>query len=263
MKRITSKDNPDFRRVWRLAHLARERRDARCTVLDGVHLVQAYAEAHGLEHAEVVLAESSSENPEIQDLLRTERPRAVLLLTDKLVEAASPVEAPTGILAVVPIPLPGPSKQRSEGFIVLLDGIQDPGNLGSILRSAAAAGAAEAWASADCADPWSPKCLRGGMGAQFRLAVRDHVDLATAAARFNQRLIAADVDAEQPLFGTDLSGPIAFVVGAEGAGISPALLSQVQARVRIPMEPGIESLNAAAAAAVLFYEWRRQRDEKR
>jgi len=262
VKRITSKDNPDFRRVWRLAHLARERHAVRCTVLDGAHLVQAYAEAYGLDQAELVLAESSSENREIQALLRVAQPRTILVLTDKLFEAASPVEAPTGILAVVPIiPLPAPT-QPSTGFVLLLDGIQDPGNLGSILRSAAGAGAAEAWASSDCADPWSPKCLRGGMGAQFRLPVRDRVDLVAAAARFSGRLVAADGSAEQSLFGTDLSGSIGFLVGAEGAGISPALLETVQVRVRIPMEQGIESLNVAAAAAVLFYEWRRQRGDR-
>lgn len=144
---------------------------------------------------------------------------------------------------------------------MLLDGVQDPGNLGSILRSAAAAGGKEVWVSVGSADPWSPKCLRGGMGAQFRLVVHDRVDLLAQARQFKGKLVAADVNGEALLFGADLSGSLGFVIGAEGAGIRAPLLAMVSTRLRIPMAPGIESLNAGAAAAVLFYEWRRQRGD--
>ena len=227
-------------------------------LLDGVHLIDAYVATFGSDDLQLVARASSIEREEVA--ARLALVSDALVLSDTLFDDISPVETPTGLLAVAPIPQPGyPARTDRECFSVFLDGLQDPGNLGAVLRSAAAAGGGDAFLSAQCADPWSPKCLRAGMGAHFRLALHDRVDLMEAARSFQGRLIAADSRGEHNLFEADLGGTVGFIVGGEGAGIAPALLKLAAERVRIPMAEGIESLNAAAAATLVFYEWRRRR----
>jgi RNA methyltransferase, TrmH family len=260
MKRVTSRDNTDYRRLLRLAESPAERRDSGLLVLDGVHLVEAYMAAYGGAQVELFARESAVDKPEIQGLMERAQ-GSKTLLADRLLDTAAPVEHPTGIVAVAPVP-------RSEalhegglgegGLLVLVDGVQDPGNLGSVLRSAAAAGAGAAWISEGSADAWSPKCLRGGMGAQFRLPVRTRIDLPAATRDIRRKVIAMDSAGGDSVYEADLSGSVAIAIGAEGRGISAGVLARADARVRIPMEPGMESLNAAAAAAVVFFEWRRR-----
>lgn len=258
MKQVTSRDNADYRRLLKLVESTPERRGSGLIVLDGVHLVEAYMAAFGSGQVEVFARESAMSNPEIQGLIGRARGGGTLL-ADNLFDAASAVETPTGILGIAPLPAPAASLQAPvERLLVLVEGVQDPGNLGSVLRSAAAAGAAAAWISEGSADAWSPKCLRGGMGAQFRLPIRTRVDLLAATQDMQHKLIATDSAGGESVYDADLSGPVAIVIGAEGRGISEGLLARADLRVTIPMEPGVESLNAAAAAAVVFFEWRRR-----
>ncbi len=257
MKLISSRDNPDYRRLLRLTQSAAERRETGLAVLDGIHLVEAYRAALGSEGMEVFVRESAVDNPEIRALTRRAAGRTTLL-ADRLFDASAAVETPTGIVAIAPIATCG-EESWQDGLLVLVDGVQDPGNLGSILRSAAAAGASAAWVSEGSADPWSPRCLRGGMGAQFRLPMRIRVDLPVAAGAIRHRLLAADGADGDSIYTADLSGPVAIAIGAEGRGVSSSLLALAHGRLRIPMEPGLESLNAAAAAAIVFFEWRRRR----
>ena len=222
-------------------------------MLDGIHLVQSYLERFAANEIELVIRASAMQHQEVKVL--TERATSVTV-TDSLFDQLRAVESPVGILAVAA--LPRVDQPAGRGFQILVDGVQDPGNLGSILRSAAAAGATLAHLSRKCADPWSPKSLRGGMGAQFHLPVREHQDLAAAAKTLGARLIACTPTGRLSVFDVDLSGNIAFVVGGEGAGIAAELLSLTQQQVRIPMRASIESLNAAQAATLCFYEWLRR-----
>lgn len=141
-----------------------------------------------------------------------------------------------------------PQVQR-DGPTVFLEGIQDAGNVGAIIRSAAAFGVGAITLDRQCADPWSAKVLRAGMGGHFALSIRQVDDLVAAVA--GVRLICTVVHGGQPLREANLSGGWAF--GAEGAGLSPALLAKAAQRVTIPMAGG-ESLNVAAAAAICLYE---------
>lgn len=255
MKRVASRDNPQFQRLRLLARSGRERRERGEMLLDGAHLIEAYAAAYGSACMQIVLRASGPDWPGAARPGRSEP----LVLADALFDEIAPVETPTGVLAIAPIPAPPPEPEpAAESCSAFLDGIQDPGNLGAVLRSAAAAGVGESYISTRCADPWSPKCLRGGMGAQFRLRIHDRMDLRASAEAFPGRLVAADSRGERSLFDADLSGRLGFILGAEGLGISPALLAIASERVRIPMAEGIESLNVAAAATLLFYEWRRR-----
>jgi TrmH family RNA methyltransferase len=256
MKAITSRDNPAFRRLQHLARSAAERREQGQAVLDGAHLLEVYRAAFGAQGMRVVARASQAERPEVADWLRSGAD--AIVLADGLFDSIAQVETSSGLLAVVPVPDACAVAARPAGFTVLLDGIQDPGNVGSILRSAAAAGGACAYLSADCADPWSPKSLRGGMGAQFLLRIVDRADLTCVASELAGRVVGLEAGASRSLFQADLRGAKAFVLGSEGAGISPALSGLVHDRVRIPMAAGVESLNVGAAAAVCFYEWHRQ-----
>lgn len=255
MKQVSSKDNVLYKSIRRLTRSSRARREEGRIVLDGIHLVRAYLERFGTAGVEVVVRKSAATHTEVLGLL--ERTTTTLMLTDTLFDQLTTVESSVGILALAPIPTVSPPS-GGPGFEVLLDGVQDPGNVGSILRSAAAAGARQAHLSADCADPWSPKSLRGGMGAQLLLAVRQHEKLAMAAHNFDARLIACTAHATMSVFEADLTGQVAFIVGGEGGGISPELLATAQQEIRVPMCPGVESLNVGAAAAICFYEWVRR-----
>ncbi|HTT37478.1 MAG TPA: RNA methyltransferase [Burkholderiales bacterium] len=256
MKHIASRDNPFYKRLMRLSRASRaERRIERTALLEGVHLVRAYLDRFGSEGVELVVKESARGHPEIAGLV-AEVP--AVAMADRIFDTVSSVQTPVGVLAVAPIPKPS-GMTREEGFQVFVDGVQDPGNLGSILRSAAAAGATMAHLSAECADPWSSKSLRGGMGAQFLLPIEEHADLGRAAEQASLRLVACTVSAETSVFDADLSGPVGFIIGGEGSGVTPRLDALARQRVRIPMSRGIDSLNAAAAAAVCFYEWVRRR----
>ena len=255
MKQINSTANPLYKSVLRLTRSSRARREEGTIVLEGVHLVRAYFERFGPEALELVVRKSAATHPEVQELARK---ATAVTMSDALFDTLTSVASPVGILALAPLPIVL-TPINLQSFQVWLDGIQDPGNLGAILRSAAAAGASAAHLSADCADPWSPKSLRGGMGAQLILSVQQHDSLEIAAPNLSPRPIACTADAPLSLFEADLTGDVAFVLGGEGGGISESILALAQQTVRIPMRDGIESLNVGAAAAVCFYEWVRRR----
>ena len=157
MKIITSRDNPFFKQLIKLEKSARQRKAASLTLLDGVHLISAYKLALG-QPKSVIVSESGCENGEIKILLAGQgigTDADVVVLSDALFREVSSVKIPTGIMALVPIPLPSAiplrKSKKGESFYVLLEAIQDPGNLGSILRSAAAADASDIYLSDGCA----------------------------------------------------------------------------------------------------------------
>src|SRR4051794_26925529 len=255
MKNISSGGKAHYKEMVGLGRSSRAPREAKTNVVDGVHLVQAYIQRFASEPLQLFIKRSAQHHPEIAALSAASN--SVMLLDDVLFDRAAPVQSPIGILAIAPRPR-GVGQTAAAGFHVLLDGVQDPGNLGAIIRSAAATGTASVHLSSACADPWSPKALRGGMGAQFVVGVEQHDDLNVAASALGVRLIACVAHAPSCLFDADLRGPAGFILGGEGAGISTPLLRQAHQLLRIPMSEGVESLNAAAAASVIFYERFRQ-----
>ncbi|MEY3202702.1 MAG: hypothetical protein RIR70_2252, partial [Pseudomonadota bacterium] len=130
---------------------------------------------------------------------------------------------------------------------------------GTLLRTAAAAGATAVWLTKGCAQAWSPKVLRAGMGAHFCLPIVEGVDLTLALAKTSTTSIATTLDATQSLFETDLTGPTIWLFGAEGKGLSEDIKARATARITIPMPGPMESLNVAAAAAICLFEQARQR----
>lgn len=250
VKLITSRENPFFRSLLALAESRQERRAKRQTLLDGDHLLDE-AMASGILPSCIVLTVESVLPEAWQDRL-SEVPTVQVPPT--LFRKLSPVATPTGLLAVIDTPQPvGPAGN----FIVLIENIQEPGNLGALLRTAAAAGADAAYLSKGCAEAWSPKALRGSQGGHFRLAIYEDADLPQVASAFQGTVYAASLRSEQSLYDLNLVGPTAFAFGNEGAGLSETLVRAAKP-FSIPMPGKAESLNVAAAAAVCMFERVRQ-----
>lgn len=252
--------------VDRLRQLGRKRTaDDPAVLLDGWHLVaDALAAAARLDA--VVFSTEVAERPEAYALARACDAAAVPVFVARpsVFEAISPSATPSGVVAMgrrpewtlahtaVPVP----------GLVFVAVEVQDPGNLGAIIRVADAAGGTGVVAAGPGADPFGWKALRGAMGSVFRLPVvkvpRPGVAIAGLRVTGLRVLAAAARDAV-PIEEADLRGPVAIVLGNEGAGLPPEVAAEADARLAIPMRPGVDSLNVATAAAVIAYEARRQR----
>lgn len=255
MKLIQSRDNPVYKALHKFASSARQRGKAGVALLDGVHLISACLDA-GIKPRQVLLAAPALQRDEISRILAHLGDVPVVLLDEKLFAELSELKTATGILALIEVPQ---ARQSACRFALLLEDIQDPGNLGSMLRSAAAAGCDAVFLSQGCADAWSPKVLRAAMGGHFCLNIHERQDLVGVAREFQGALLATSLQATRSLYECDLTGNIAFAMGNEGAGLSDELLSFATHPVTIPMPGGVESLNVAAATAICLFEAVRQR----
>lgn len=263
---ISSKDNPQVKALKRLIH--QPKRTDTLMAVEGVHACQLLlkhqsAEAGASSIARVWVGSSALDNTEVQQLLRVVSAQgvAVIELANAVFRDISSLEQGVSLIFEVSRPqqfaLP---TEAVTGNVMLLDGIQDPGNMGSIIRSCAAAGLSEIWLSEHCVNPYSAKVLRAGVGAHFGLTIRERIDLRAAVAQLKQAHIhvcATSSHTTQSIYVHDLNRSIAWLMGNEGAGLSEALLAQADARVTIPMALG-ESLNVAAATAVCLFEMVRQ-----
>lgn len=249
---IRSRDNPLLVRLRKLAQDSTAYRREGAAWLEGDHLVRACLQrGHALQ--EVVLSESGWTRPELQ-ALATHGTRAVVV-PDALFRGISGLESPAAIGAVVG--LPGVAPIDPQAASVVLDRLQDAGNVGSILRSAAAFGVRQVLALKGTAGLWSPKVLRAGMGAHFGLRLAEGLQVEDLAA-LELPLLATSSHAEATVGETKLPWPAAWVLGHEGQGVQAALLERCAMTLRIPQPGGEESLNVAAAGAVCLYESARQ-----
>jgi len=256
MKAIQSRDNPFYKELARLAGSTRQRSKSRQTLLDGAHLLTAYLDSGNQPRHILLNAEAYTD--EIAGLLNRAKGVPVTRLDNKLFARLSELKTLSGILALVEIPQPA---ALVACFALLLEDIQDPGNLGSILRSAAAAGCDTVFLSPGCADAWSPKVLRASMGGHFVLRILEQQNLQDVAKSFSGMLLATSLQVRHSLYDCDLRGNVAFLIGNEGAGLSAGLLGLATKQISIPMPGKIESLNAAVAAAICLFEAVRQREE--
>ena len=249
MTAITSRDNPRVRRWRKLAHDARARRKEMRALIEGEHLVAACLDA-GFGIEELILSKSAAAK---FTALAERFQKAPLVLSDSVFGSVVDAETPGGIAAEISFP----SAKASLGdaaSCVFLEGVQDAGNVGTIVRSAAAFGIRHAVLSEGCADAWSPKVLRAGMGAHFTMAIEEHADLAHAIARFGGNVACTVVRGGTALKDADLSGRLGWIFGSEGRGVSVAITRLAKLKVMIPMPGESDSLNVAAAAAICFYE---------
>jgi RNA methyltransferase, TrmH family len=249
MKFIQSRDNPFYKQLKRLAESGRERRKAGRTLLDGVHLVKAWEAQRGPVEC-LIVAESARSSGEISSYLGD---RECTVLGDALMRELGLVETPSGLLAVVPMPQANVAVNL-DSDAVLLDGVQDPGNVGTLLRTAAAAGITQVLLAPGCAAAWAPKVLRAGQGAQFVLNIFEDADFTEFMANYRGTTAVTCLNGAISLHEAKWQGPMAWVFGAEGLGVRDELINTAQLKIRIPMPGALESLNVGAAAAVCLFE---------
>jgi TrmH family RNA methyltransferase len=257
---ITSVHNPRVQMVRRLLAQSKARREQGEFVVEGVRLVEEVLKSNW--DARLVLF-TAPLNPRGQAAVDRFSARSVPVeqVSDSVMDAISQTETSQGILAVLEIKLL--LLPPSLNFLLILDGMRDPGNLGTILRTAAAAGVQGVQLTPGCADAWSPKVVRAGMGAHFRLPIErigwPELKNTLAQSGSNLHMYLADSAEGIPYTQVDFRPPLALIVGGEAAGASTESLSMAEDKVHIPMLGGSESLNAAVAASILLFEVQRQR----
>jgi TrmH family RNA methyltransferase len=188
----------------------------------------------------------------------------VATVAQPVMDAVSPVRSASGIAALAARPSSGADRlyAGARSLVAIAVDVQDPGNLGAIVRVAEAAGATGVVAAGASASPFGWKALRGSMGSGLRLPMAAGIDADVAVADAHQRgcrIVATVPHGGTPVFDVDLTGPLAVLIGGEGSGLPPSLVDAADERVTIPMQAPVESLNAAVTAALILYEARRQR----
>jgi TrmH family RNA methyltransferase len=255
MKPIASRANPLFRQLFKLQGGAGRRGEP--AMLDGVHLCEAWLDA-GRKPLYAIFDEQRLEHPALAALIQRLPSELCVSMPPGLLAGLASVDTGQGVIFIVRTPVPElPTRIRES--VVLLDRIQDPGNVGTILRTCAAAGVRRIIAATGTAALWSPKVLRSGQGAQFALELHEHADLPAVVDRLDIPLIATALDGAVDLFSAGLPAQCAWVFGHEGQGVDAALLEKSAMRVRIDHErAAVESLNVAVAAGICLFEQRRQ-----
>lgn len=256
MSILTSRGNPRVRRWRELTRDARERRKQRRAIIEGENLIVAFLQS-GKSVENLIFSKTASSRSEFIALAK-KCGKPAIVLADSVFGWIADAEAPAGVAAEIAIP-PAGQDLATAAECMFLDSVQDTGNVGTVLRSAAAFGIRHAVLGKGCADAWSPKVLRAGMGAHFTMTIQENADLAAAIESFSGRIICTVPRGGVALSGADLSGRVGWLLGAEGQGVSDALAARATLIVTIPMPGGAESLNVAAAAAICFYEFSRYR----
>ena len=250
MKKICSKDNRIFKLCRQLSN-KKYRSKLGLYLIEGENLIEE-ALKNGCEIENLLISENYKGNFKTPD-------EKVFLLDESLFSQLAQTETSQGIMAVVKTPRFSPDDfyNMEGGNFVILDRLQDPGNIGTIIRTADAAGYDLVIAMKGTADIFSPKVVRAATGSLFRMPVvfmdsdSELVEFTRAAGK---KLVATCFDTDRYYFDEDLRKDIALVIGNEGNGISQNLIDSSELKIKIPMHGNIESLNASVAAAILMYE---------
>lgn len=270
VKHITSRDNAIVKRLSELTKSASARRSGGYCLLEGEHLALSYVGAkrllsqlvlrEGSSFAASVLAGAPAQSLTPDHATLLENAEELIVLSPTLFDQVSSLSTPTGLLALASVP--ASATLRNNGFVLVLDAVQDPGNVGTLIRTAAAAGTDQVWLSPGCAFAWSTKTLRASQGAHFAVEIVESVDLPDALSRFSGACWATLPRAlpgmpssvkTETLFGMRPKADNVLVLSNEGAGLSQTLYTHITHALRIPMAPGVESLNVATAGALALY----------
>ncbi|NLY34440.1 MAG: RNA methyltransferase [Alcaligenaceae bacterium] len=287
MKSISSKENSLYKQLLK-AHLGKIKGQV---LIEGVHLCHSWLEHHAdpllaifnaavLEHAKSGVCSGTAEHSEYKQAKEKTKESALamqssgdevwqlfnlldtdqcIVVPDKLFRNLTHVDSPQGVLFLVNTPSCKVPAMIHENA-VFLDRLQDPGNAGTILRSAAAAGVRHVYLSKGCVSAWSSKVLRSAQGAHFSLNIYEQQDLSGLINRTSIPVMATALsDKAQSLYETRLPEQCVWLMGHEGQGVHPALLSKATHQVFIPQTDLVESLNVGVAAGIVLFEHRRQR----
>lgn len=255
MKHIYSRDNPFYRHLQRLAE-GKPAKGTHQVLIEGPHLCQAWLERFGAPLTAVFDEALLHGQDRPSQWAGLDSDHCISLDTG-LARSLSQVVHGPGLFFVVQAPTPV-LPEHIDHACIWLDRVQDPGNLGTLLRTAAAAGIEQAYLSMGCASAWSPKVLRSGQGAHCALSIHERLDLSALSTRLEISLAVTTLESAVALYDADLRAPCAWVFGNEGQGVDESLQALASLRVRIPQVEAVESLNVAAAAAICLFEQRRQ-----
>lgn len=261
MKTVLSAKNPKFKQLVKLLGSSKIRRQSGQTILEGVSLVEDYLKSQG-QINQLLISEFELNNPDVKKIINLVESVKVTILRSSLLSKLSQVATSPGVLAVVPIPKElcfsvEALKDRPQQ-VVLIDRVQDPTNLGAIIRSAVAFGIDQICLSIESVDPWSPKVIRASAGAVFKPRIFSQTDLAKIISELqsaNFAIYATSPHGNKLLTAAKLPKRLAWLVGNESQGVRSELLSLATDLIKIPQTGRVESLNLAIASSICFYEY--------
>lgn len=252
---LESKDNPKIKHLRALIEQNQYRKKQQQTVIESTHTCLAWLESGQKIHA-FFTTEAALKHPDLYDI-QERHTGHVFIISEALYKSLSTLGTTIACLAVIDIPRHTQTINYNIDTLIL-DDVQDPGNVGTILRSAAAANIKQILCTAAVASLWSPRVLRAGMGAHFSLYCFERIDLTNVLPQFTIPVYATSSHQAHSLYQQDLKEPCVWVLGNEGQGVSKFALTHAQA-VTIPQPGGQESLNVAIAGSICFFEMVRQR----
>ncbi len=255
MNLISSPTNPIIKHAHALLTHHRTRKKSGQTVIEGVHLLDALLTQH-FTVEKVIASESALKNTEVMRLLQHIPSNQLIAVTDSLYKEIRTLGEGVDIMAIIDVPTH--AFKEVTGDCLILDGLQDAGNIGTLLRTASAVGITTIITTPNTAHLWSPKCLRASMGANFSLTIYEHVSADEILAKVKIPLYATSSHTDKVIYHHDLTKPVAWVLGHEGQGVSDDFL-QNATLIALPQPNGQESLNVGVAGSVCFYEMLRQR----
>lgn len=255
MKHISSRENPLFKRLQRLS--AGKQDGTGKLLLEGVHLCQSWLEHIGEPDLALFELNRVSSHTELHNLMTALPTEKVISCDSSLIQRLSQVGQGQGVFFLVKTPLPIRPAEITENAL-WLDRIQDPGNVGTLLRTAAAAGIGHAYLSKGCASAWSAKVLRSAQGAHFVISIYENLDLQDLLALLKIPMLVTALNDAVSLYDTVLPKECVWVFGNEGQGVAEDLQQQANLRLFVPQQPKVESLNVAVAAGICLFEQRRQ-----
>ena len=252
---LESKDNPKIKHLRGLIEQNSYRKKQGQTVLEGSHLCLAWLEQNRKINA-IFTTENALKHPDLNDILDQDQ-GTVFVIGESLYKDLSTLGTTLACLAIVDLPSSSQALDYQADTLIL-ENVQDPGNVGTLLRSAAAAGIQQIVCTKGSASLWSPRVLRAGMGAHFSLQTFENIQLEEILEQFKIPVYVTSSHRSTSLYAKDLSQPCVWILGNEGQGVSDYALAHAEA-VTIPQPGGQESLNVAIAGSVCFFEMVRQR----
>lgn len=252
---ITSKDNKLIKHAHALLTNYRIRKKSLQTVIEGVHLLDAYLK-QGLTVDTLIVSWHAQTHKEVASLLAKVDDKKIIVVDDVVYKHIRTLGDGVDVMAIISTPTP--SLYEIDNDCLILNGVQDAGNIGTLLRTASAVGINTVITTPNTASLWSPKCLRAGMGAQFSMQIFEQIAIDTLLQQLKIPLFATSSHTSTTIYDCDLTQKIAWVLGHEGQGVCQELMNKATT-LTLPQPNGQESLNVGVAGSVCFYEMLRQR----
>ena len=253
-KIIDSKHNASYKYFKKIATKKSFRKEENKTILVGPHIINSCLEVK--KDIECFIRDEKIESLEIKEIIKTNPNIEIYDLKHGLFLELSDLKSSNGLIALINIPIEEDIEIK-KGLNLFIDGIQDPGNLGSILRTAEAAGINSVYLSKTSAELWSPKTLRGSQGAQVNLKCYENQELLTLCNQVSLPIYSLSSFGNS-LYDNDIPKDLILILGSEGRGINAEIISKSTKSISIPMQGSIESLNVGAAASIFIYEYFRR-----